>query len=145
VVNEKNDRSHRFGGDWTSTKLDVLRGYLNAYTTALKKTGEIPKQWEERLDVILGTHDWYEAFFEVSTARDLFGDEIKHVEKASMESIGRFFLDRLKGIFAGVADNPGVLSNSKGNPMFLFCFAVSNQKGCGPALKIANYLLEGIR
>src|SRR5262245_59560862 len=36
---KKNSASaHRFGGDWTSAKLDVLRGYLSAYTTALKKT-----------------------------------------------------------------------------------------------------------
>jgi three-Cys-motif partner protein len=27
---------HAFGGDWTTAKLDVLAGYLKAYTTALK-------------------------------------------------------------------------------------------------------------
>jgi three-Cys-motif partner protein len=27
---------HRFGGDWTQTKLDVIEKYLSAYTTALK-------------------------------------------------------------------------------------------------------------
>jgi len=27
--------AHRFGGDWTSAKLDVLKGYLAAYATAL--------------------------------------------------------------------------------------------------------------
>ena len=29
-------KAHSFGGDWTSTKLDVLAKYLAAYTTALK-------------------------------------------------------------------------------------------------------------
>ena len=29
-------KSHRFGGDWTTTKLEVLAGYLRSYTTALK-------------------------------------------------------------------------------------------------------------
>lgn len=29
-------RGHRFGGDWTEKKLDILGGYLQAYTTALK-------------------------------------------------------------------------------------------------------------
>jgi three-Cys-motif partner protein len=29
-------KAHRFGGDWTSTKLGVLAKYLEAYTTALK-------------------------------------------------------------------------------------------------------------
>ncbi|MEW6074198.1 MAG: hypothetical protein AB1726_16580 [Planctomycetota bacterium] len=32
------DRGHRFGGEWTTRKFDVLAGYLKAYTTALKKT-----------------------------------------------------------------------------------------------------------
>jgi len=29
-------RTHRFGGDWTSAKLDVIARYLASYTTALK-------------------------------------------------------------------------------------------------------------
>ncbi|HEX2669497.1 MAG TPA: hypothetical protein VHM25_01430, partial [Polyangiaceae bacterium] len=29
-------KAHRFGGDWTETKLGVLKDYLAAYTKALK-------------------------------------------------------------------------------------------------------------
>jgi hypothetical protein len=29
-------RAHRFGGDWTTAKLNVIAGYLGSYTTALK-------------------------------------------------------------------------------------------------------------
>ena len=29
-------RTHRFGGDWTTAKLDVIARYLASYTTALK-------------------------------------------------------------------------------------------------------------
>jgi hypothetical protein len=29
-------KAHRFGGDWTTAKLDVLANYLASYTTALK-------------------------------------------------------------------------------------------------------------
>ena len=29
-------KAHSFGGDWTSTKLDILGNYLRGYTTALK-------------------------------------------------------------------------------------------------------------
>jgi len=29
-------RTHRFGGDWTTAKLDVIARYLSSYTTALK-------------------------------------------------------------------------------------------------------------
>jgi three-Cys-motif partner protein len=32
----KEGPAHRFGGDWTATKLEILKGYLGAYTIALK-------------------------------------------------------------------------------------------------------------
>src|SRR5579863_7634086 len=31
-------KSHQFGGNWTTAKLDVVAEYLAAYTTALKNT-----------------------------------------------------------------------------------------------------------
>ena len=34
----KSGEGHRFGGDWTAQKLDIIAGYLSAYTTALQKT-----------------------------------------------------------------------------------------------------------
>jgi three-Cys-motif partner protein len=34
---EKDSQVHLFGGDWTQTKLEILRSYLKAYSTALKK------------------------------------------------------------------------------------------------------------
>jgi three-Cys-motif partner protein len=36
-VSDSKGKAHRFGGDWTSQKLDVIAKYLTAYTTALKK------------------------------------------------------------------------------------------------------------
>jgi three-Cys-motif partner protein len=32
----RDSKGHRFGGDWTTSKLKVLEGYLSSYTTALK-------------------------------------------------------------------------------------------------------------
>ena len=29
-------KAHTFGGDWTTTKLDILAAYLKSYTTALQ-------------------------------------------------------------------------------------------------------------
>jgi three-Cys-motif partner protein len=43
---------HRFGGDWTQAKLDVLKDYLHAYTTALSKQ----PQWRKiYVDAFAGT------------------------------------------------------------------------------------------
>ena len=47
-------------------------------------------------------------------------------------------------MFAGVAEEPGVLWNSSNNPLYLFCFAVGNERGKDIALRIANHLLKTI-
>lgn len=37
MTKQGDESQHRFGGDWTTTKLRILQSYLRAYTTALKK------------------------------------------------------------------------------------------------------------
>jgi three-Cys-motif partner protein len=111
----------------------------------LKKTGDIPESWSARLNALLGTEDWYDEFFDVKVERDLFGNEMKRVEKATMETIGRYFNDRLKTIFEGVVDQPGVLKNKVNCPLYLLCFAVGNKGGKDIALRIANHLLKEVR
>ncbi len=61
-----------------------------------------------------------------------------------METIGRYFNNRLKDVFAGVAE-PGVLRNSSNNPLYLLCFAVGNERGKEIALRIAKHLLKELR
>ena len=50
----------------------------------------------------------------------LFGTGEERVVKATNDSIGRYFNDRLKSIFPGVAE-PGVLRNSSNCPLYLLC------------------------
>jgi hypothetical protein len=91
---------------------------------------------------LLGTEAWYDEFFKVTKTRDLFGNDAEHVEKATMETIGRYFISRLKELFAGVVDQPGVLKNRVNNPLYLLCFAVGNERGKDIALRIAGHLLR---
>ncbi|WP_075207506.1 three-Cys-motif partner protein TcmP [Archangium violaceum] len=107
----------------------------------LTRSGEIPPMWRKRLDLLLGTKDWYEEFYKVESTPDLFGTEEERVIKASMETIGRYFNKRLKSVFADVAPDPRVLRNSANCPLYLLCFAVGNPKGAPIALRIANHLL----
>ena len=111
----------------------------------LTRSGEIPDSWRMRLNTLLGTDDWYEQFYSIETLPTLFGDESERVVKASTESIGQYFVDRLKTIFAGVAESPGVLRNSANNPLYLLCFAAGNIRGSKVALRIANHLLKELR
>ena len=79
-----------------------------------------------------------------ATARNLLGEDVTLVEKASIQVIGRYFIDRLRTIFPGVADKPMVLKNSANCPLYLFCFAAGNARGVPIALKIANHLLKKV-
>jgi three-Cys-motif partner protein len=111
----------------------------------LTKSGDIPKSWRHRLNLLLGTEDWYDDFYKVETMPTLFGDDKERVVKATMETIGRYFNNRLKSIFAGVAEEPGVLRNSANNPLYLLCFAVGNERGKDIAVRIAQHLLKEVR
>jgi three-Cys-motif partner protein len=111
----------------------------------LTRSGNIPEPWRRRLNLLLGTEDWYNAFYHVTTTPTLFGADEQRLVKAQMETIGKYFNDRLKAIFAGVAVEPGVVKNSTNNPLYLLCFAVGNERGKDIALRIANHLLKEVR
>jgi three-Cys-motif partner protein len=110
----------------------------------LTRSGDIPAGWRRRLDKLLGTRDWYDEFYRVEHTPTLFGTDEERVVKATNDTIGRYFNDRLKSVFPGVAD-PGVLRNSSNCPLYLLCFAAGNEKGAPIALKIANHLLKEMR
>jgi three-Cys-motif partner protein len=109
----------------------------------LKRDADIPAAWRERLTALLGTSDWFEEFYRTETTTDLFGEShTRTVKRASTDTIGKYFVDRLKTVFPAVAERPRILSNSRGSPLYLLCFAAGNQKGAPIALKIANHLLS---
>jgi len=109
----------------------------------LTKSGDIPASWRKRLDLLLGTADWYEEFYNVETTPTLFGDE-QELVKAKMQTIARSFTSRLQSAFAGVVKEPGILRNSVGNPLYLLCFAAGNERGKDIAIRIASHLLKGL-
>lgn len=110
----------------------------------LKKSGDVPPAWRSRLDTLLGTTDWYDEFYTVESTPTLFGTDEQRVTKAATETIGRYFNERLKSVFAAVSEKPAVLRNSKNCPLYLFCFAAGNAKGAPIATRIADNLLQGV-
>jgi len=62
----------------------------------------------------------------------------------ALESAGYilWIIERLQSVFAGVAPEPRVLRNSANCPLYLLCFAVGNERGVEPALRIASHLLK---
>jgi three-Cys-motif partner protein len=108
----------------------------------LTRSGEIPATWQRRLNLLLGTEDWYDEFYKVEMTPTLFGRDQESIVKATMETIGCYFNDRLRALFPGVADEPGILRNSANNPLYLLCFAVGSESGAEVALRIAGHLLR---
>jgi len=111
----------------------------------LTKSGAIPTPWRRRLDDLLETAAWYDEFYKVEKTPTLFGSDQEHVAKARMDTIGRYRSEHFRSIFPGVAEEPGVLRNSTNNPLYLLCFAASNERGAEVALKIAGHPLKGLR
>ncbi len=116
-----------------------------AVNRLLTKSGDIPESWRRRLDRFFGTEDWYETFYTVETTPTLYDDDQERVVKAKPDAIGQYIIERLDGLFVGVAAEPGVLRNSRNNPLYLLCFAVGNPRGKDIALRIANHLLKEVR
>lgn len=106
----------------------------------LTKSGDLPNSWRRRLNLLLGNETWYDEFYRIESTSTLFGDADR-VVKATTETIGRYFNERLRSVFPAVADKPRVLRNSANCPLYLLCFAVGNAKGAPIALRIANHLL----
>ncbi len=110
-----------------------------AVNRLLTKDRKPPEVWRHTLTRFFGTGEWEDRFYRRQT--DMFGDEIVS-KTGDYKEIERFFIERLKTIFAAVAENPRVLKNSHNSPLYLLCFAVGNEKGAQAALKIANHILS---
>jgi hypothetical protein len=95
---------------------------------------------------MLGTKDWFDAFYKARSRETLFGEQ-EDLIKAKTDTIGRYFNDRLEDVFEGVAPKPGVLWNSRNSPLYLLCFAVGNphDRAKEIALRIANHMLKEMR
>jgi three-Cys-motif partner protein len=113
-----------------------------AVNRMLKNDGNINESWAEKLDIIFGTRDWYGEFYKPTVKPSLFGNISTTEKVATIQDIGNYFIRRLKTVFAGVAENPLPLYNSKNNPLFLLCFAAGNPKGAPTAIKIAQDILR---
>jgi len=113
-----------------------------AVNRLLTRDGKITKGWRNRLDAMFGEKDWYEVFYQTRREVGLFGEQMTTKKLGSFDLIGQYFVKRLKTAFAGVADNPLPMFNSRNVPLYLLCFASANPKGAKTAVKIAQDILR---
>jgi len=113
-----------------------------AVNRMITRDGKINDSWRRKLDMMFGVTDWYEAFYQPKVTQSFFGEETSMQKISDFDSIGQYFVKRLKTVFAGVADNPRPLFNSRNIPLYLLCFASGNPKGATTAIKIAQDILR---
>jgi three-Cys-motif partner protein len=112
-----------------------------AVNRLLTKNKPPPKKWADALTRVFGTEEW-KSFYSKKKERTLFGEEESERREADFDRIGRFFLSRLKTVFAQVVPNPLILTNSKGMPIYLLCFTAGNPRGARTAVEIAKDILK---
>ncbi len=80
-------------------------------------------------------------FYQEKKVQTLFGEE-EIITKVSqpIEKIARLYAERMKTIWKHVTDEPLVLKNRNGSPIFHFVFASNNQN----AKKIAKQIIQNI-
>jgi three-Cys-motif partner protein len=127
-------RVHRFGGDWTSSKLDVLANYLASYTTALKDKPSAGRPFRKAyIDAFAGTGYRAERGDQAGTDELLFPDLAEDAAQRFLDGSARLAL--------------------KTNPRFdCYIFIERNHDRCGqleglkqefPALAADVTVLEG--
>lgn len=114
-----------------------------AVSRLLRKDAKIDQANREKLNRFFGAEKWYDEFYKSSDTSNLLFAEAgsRRVKEANFDAIEKYFISRLKEIFAGVAENPYRMFNSKNNPLYLLCFASANPKGAKVAIKIAQHIL----
>lgn len=113
-----------------------------AVNRMLTKNGQIRVVWRDRLNKLFGDDGWYDVFYRAAKTTSLFGEEEAIQKIGDFGLIERYFVERLKTVFAGVAENPLPLLNSHNNPLYLLCFSSGNPKGAKTAIKIAQDILR---
>ena len=113
-----------------------------AVNRMLTKNGQIRAVWRDRLNKLFGDDGWYDVFYRAVKTTSLFGEEEAIQKIGDFGLIEQYFVERLKTVFAGVAENPLPLLNSHNNPLYLLCFASGNPKGAKTAIKIAQDILR---
>lgn len=113
-----------------------------AVNRMIKRDGKINEAWRRKLDMMFGDTDWYEAFYRPKVTQGLFGEQTLMEKISDFDSISQYFVERLKTVFSGVAENPRPLFNSRNIPLYLLCFASGNPKGAKTAIKIAQDILR---
>lgn len=96
------------------------------------------------IDRVLGTADWRTAWYDHPIEQTLFESEASATQRADVDAIEQFVMERLKTVFKGLVMPPVRLRHNNKAPMASLFFAVSNtsEKAVSLARRISDYILR---
>ncbi len=127
---------------------------FSALNRMLPRDGKF-ETWEGCIDRLLGDSGWQTAFykedpqgllFDLSPDTGVSNSGTRKIKDANPENIKAYIISRLETIFPCVSKHPRLFKNCRNSPLFLFCFAISNESKSaqGLALRIADHILKKI-
>jgi hypothetical protein len=91
---------------------------------------------------ILGTNEWENTLYEVSSQTNFFGEEVK--TRVEFSELKKYIKTRFKTLFPFVYNEDIILYNeAKNSPLFLLYFMMTNKSS--KAINLANRLVDGIK
>ena len=125
--------------------LDVW--YLFPFAAAnrnIYKNGKIPKANKNKLNKIFGDDTWESAFYKENPQMDLFG--ARNYDKANAEEMRNYIIVKMKEVFPYVSEKSNFLKNKTNSPLFLLCYAISNDSARALALgnKVVADIIESV-
>lgn len=114
---------------------------LSALIRCLKKDGNVPDSWRPTINTLLGTDEWEQILYHEPNQLSFIDDD--RLERVSQQQVIDYIVERLRSVFPGVA-TPTLLRQRNNSPLFLLCFAVSNNRenALQLALNGANHILR---
>lgn len=127
-----------------SKRIDLWMLFPLAALMRMTPRGGVKPEWEGTLNRLLGNDQWIKELYKPKPAPrmdDMFGDELKdEIERLNVDGVSEYIQQRLMQQFPFAA-KPITLYNN-GHPLFLFCFALSNNSKV--AIKLAEKVTNSI-
>jgi len=117
---------------------------INAVSRQMPITGKVTDKMIEKLNLIFGTDKWLENLYYEDPQISIFED--KKMKRHNFEKLVEFVLLQLNNLFAYVSPKSKLLKNSNNAPMFLLCFAMTNNspKAIGLGSKVVNDIFKSL-
>ncbi len=106
-------------------------------------TNDQPREsWAVRLDKIFGSNEYWTGLYRRSAQLPLLDFDPGYQRPGGSGPIADRYRERIESVFHTVAPTRRIFKNSRNSPMFELFFAASNPRGAGPAIRIADHLLQ---